>query len=236
MIDIHSHLLYGVDDGAKSIEESLDILADLKRLGYTDVILTPHYIKDSHYDSKRSENLKRLKVLKEELKNNNIDINVYLGNEIYIDDDIEEFLNNDIISSLNDSKFLLIELPMSGEYPNYKEIFNYLIKKNYNVILAHPERYLAFQKDFSKVEELSDIGVYFQCNIESINGRYGKNAKKTIKKLLKNRKINFLATDIHHKRNNEDFLKSKKSILKYIKEEEFNILTYENPSKIIKSK
>lgn len=233
MIDIHSHLLYGVDDGAKTIEDSLSILSDLKDLGYTDVILTPHYIKDSHYDSTRSENLKRLKVLREELQNNNININVYLGNEIYIDDDIEDFLNNNVISSLNDSNFLLIELPMSGEYPNYKEIFNYLIKKNYNVILAHPERYMAFQKDFSKIEELSEIGVYFQCNIESIVGRYGKTAKKTIKKILKNHKINFLATDIHHKRNKEDFLKAKKLILKYITKEEFNILTYENPSKII---
>lgn len=233
MIDIHSHLLYGVDDGAKTIEDSISILSDLKDLGYTDVILTPHYIKDSHYDSTRSENLKRLKVLREELQNNNININVYLGNEIYIDDDIEDFLNNNVISSLNDSNFLLIELPMSGEYPNYKEIFNYLIKKNYNVILAHPERYMAFQKDFSKIEELSEIGVYFQCNIESIVGRYGKTAKKTIKKILKAHKINFLATDIHHKRNKEDFLKAKKLILKYITKEEFNILTYENPSKII---
>ena len=233
MIDIHSHLLYGVDDGAKTIEDSISILSDLKDLGYTDVILTPHYIKDSHYDSTRSENLKRLKALREELQNNNININVYLGNEIYIDDDIEDFLNNNVISSLNDSNFLLIELPMSGEYPNYKEIFNYLIKKNYNVILAHPERYMAFQKDFSKIEELSEIGVYFQCNIESIVGRYGKTAKKTIKKILKAHKINFLATDIHHKRNKEDFLKAKKLILKYITKEEFNILTYENPSKII---
>lgn len=233
MIDIHSHLLYGVDDGAKTIEDSISILSDLKDLGYTDVILTPHYIKDSHYDSTRSENLKRLKALREELQNNNININVYLGNEIYIDDDIEDFLNNNVISSLNDSNFLLIELPMSGEYPNYKEIFNYLIKKNYNVILAHPERYVAFQKDFSKIEELSEIGVYFQCNIESIVGRYGKTAKKTIKKILKAHKINFLATDIHHKRNKEDFLKAKKLILKYITKEEFNILTYENPSKII---
>ena len=203
MIDIHSHLLYGVDDGAKTIEDSISILSDLKDLGYTDVILTPHYIKDSHYDSTRSENLKRLKVLREELQNNNININVYLGNEIYIDDDIEDFLNNNVISSLNDSNFLLIELPMSGEYPNYKEIFNYLIKKNYNVILAHPERYMAFQKDFSKIEELSEIGVYFQCNIESIVGRYGKTAKKTIKKILKAHKINFLATDIHH--NKDDY-------------------------------
>ena len=219
MIDIHSHLLYGVDDGAKTIEDSISILSDLKDLGYTDIILTPHYIKDSHYDSTRSENLKRLKVLREELQNNNININVYLGNEIYIDDDIEDFLNNNVISSLNDSNFLLIELPMSGEYPNYKEIFNYLIKKNYNVILAHPERYMAFQKDFSKIEELSEIGVYFQCNIESIVGRYGKTAKKTIKKILKAHKINFLATDIHHKRNKEDFLKAKKLILKYITKE-----------------
>lgn len=234
MIDIHSHLLYGIDDGSKSIEDSIDIIKNMHDIGYTDIILTPHYIKDSNYSSPRSNNLKLLRELKAALKENNIDINLYLGNEIYIDLDIYDLLQDDVISSLNDSRFLLIELPMSGEYDNYIDIFEHLINEGYKVILAHPERYIAFQNDLSKVDELEEIGVYFQSNLESILGSYGKGAVKAVKKLLKQKKIAFLATDIHHKkRDYAKFEKAKKKIRRYLSEEELNILLVENPSKII---
>ncbi len=234
MIDIHSHLLYGIDDGSKSIEDSVDIIRNMHNVGFTDIILTPHYIKDSDYSSPRSNNLKLLRNLKQALKENNIDVNLYLGNEIYIDEDIYDLLEEDEISSLNDSRFLLIELPMSGEYDNYIDIFEYLISQGYKVILAHPERYISFQNDLSKVLELKKIGVYFQSNLESILGSYGKGAVKAIKKLLKMKKISFLATDIHHKKHDYNkFEKAKKKIRKYLTEEELNILLNENPSKII---
>lgn len=234
MIDIHSHLLYGIDDGSKSIEDSVDIIKNMQDIGFTDIILTPHYIKESNYNSSRSNNIKLLGKLKEALKANNIDVNLYLGNEIYIDDDIYDLLKNNEISTLNDSRFLLIELPMNGEYPNYIDIFEHLINKGYRVILAHPERYISFQNDLSKVDELEKIGVYFQSNLESILGSYGKGAVKAIKKLLKQKKISFLATDIHHKkRDYNKFEKAKKKIRRYLSKEELNILLYENPSKII---
>ena len=236
MIDIHSHLLYGVDDGAKTIEESLTILKNLSEIGYKKIILTPHYIDNTRYNSPKSENIKRLNILKEELKKNKIDLEIYLGNEIYIDDNIEEFLKNNLITTLNDSNYLLIELPMSGEYANYKEILNDLIRKDYKIILAHPERYLSFQKDFHKIEELEDLGVYFQSNMESILDRYGKGAKKTFKRLLKGHKINYLGTDIHHHKDDyQIYLKAKSKILKYISEEEYQKLVSDNARKIINS-
>ena len=80
MIDIHNHLLFGIDDGAKTIDESIDVLKDLEKAGYKSIILTPHYIKDSNYSIPANENYKRLKALKESLKENNININLYLGN------------------------------------------------------------------------------------------------------------------------------------------------------------
>ena len=125
MTDIHNHLLFGVDDGSKSIEDSVDILRDLERAGYKNVILTPHYIKDSNYSSPALENYKRLKELKEALKENHININLFLGNEIYIDEEILELLQRKEIYSLNGTNFLLIELPISGEYEGYQEIFSF---------------------------------------------------------------------------------------------------------------
>lgn len=234
MTDIHSHLIYGVDDGAKTLEESIEILSDLKKCGYDNIILTPHYIKDSTYQSTKEENLKKLKVLRAALKYYNIDLNLYLGNEIYIDDNIYELLQSGKITSLNNTRYLLIELPMSGIYDEYKEIFISLMKKGYRVILAHPERYKSFQEDFNKIYELESIGVYFQSNLDSIVGKYGENAEKIIKRLLKEKKIAFLASDIHHKKHDYDKWKTAKEIaLKYITEEEYNILVNENPSQLI---
>ena len=234
MIDIHNHLLYEVDDGAKSIEDSIKALKDLSLLGYDSVILTPHYITNTRYNYSKQNNLKRLELLKEELKNNSVYINLYLGNEIYIDDKILNNLNKGLISSLNDSKYLLIELPMSGKYDDYIEVFTELINNDYKIILAHPERYTAFQKDFSLIEELSKLGVLFQGNIESIIGSYGINAKKMMRKLLKQKKLSFLATDIHHKkRDYNTWKKAKKDILKYITQKEWDILSKNNPSQLI---
>ena len=138
MIDIHSHLLYGVDDGAKTIDESVDIIRNLYKNGITDIILTPHYIEYSSYNSNKKSNLEKLDSLKKKLKEEGINVNLYLGNEIYINNNILSLLKKGEISSLNDSKYLLIELPMSGKYDNYVEIFKELIENGYKVILAHP--------------------------------------------------------------------------------------------------
>lgn len=236
MIDIHSHLLYGVDDGSKSIEESVSIIKHMGEIGYTDIIITPHYIKDSHYNSSRSNNLILLDNLKKALSNENIDVDVYLGNEIYMDDEIDELLEMGEISSLNDSNYLLIELPMNGEYEGYVDIFEHLIGIGYKVILAHPERYLSFQKDFNKIYELEEIGVYFQSNIESILGSYGKGAIKTVKRLLKEKKISFLASDIHHRKHDYGkFLMARKKMRRYLSDFDFELLLKKNPSKILHS-
>lgn len=234
MIDIHNHLLYGIDDGSLSLEDSIDVLKDLEKCGYTDIILTPHYITCSRYTSSKKDNLNLLEKLKKEVKKDKININLYLGNEIFMDDDIVELLKRGIISSLNDTKYLLIELPMNGEYPNYQEVFSFIQSKGYKVILAHPERYLSFQEDFDLIYELSDMGLYFQCNLESIIGRYGSHAKKVITRMLKENMVSYLATDIHHKKSDySTFSDAKKEILKYISEEEFDKLTKDNPKKLL---
>ena len=234
MTDIHNHLLFGIDDGSKTIEESISILRDMEKCGYKNIILTPHFIPDSKYNNPRSDNLQRMAMLQKELDNNNINIKLYLGNEIFIDTEIIENINRGLISPLNNTHYLLIELPMTGIYEDYKDIFRDLIDNGYKVILAHPERYVSFQNDFNKVYELEKMGVYFQSNLDSIIGGYGENAEKTIKRLLKEKKIAFLATDIHHKKH--DYTKwerAKKMALKYLNEKEFDIITNYNPSQLL---
>lgn len=231
MIDIHSHLLFSVDDGSKSCEESIEILRRLEEVGYTDVLLTPHYIEDSRYSSGKMNNLEKLNLLKSELEKEKINIHLYLGNEVFINENIVKLLKDNEITTLNDSKYLLVELPMSGEYENYEDIFLELINLGYKVILAHPERYLAFQDNFDKIYELENLGILMQCNIDSIIGSYGSNAKKMIKRLLKEHKVSFLATDIHHPK--KDYKKAHKKVLKYISSDEYQLLTKIHASKVI---
>ena len=234
MIDVHSHLLYGVDDGVKTLEESIDILRDLQKAGYKDVIITPHYIKDSKYTSDVETNNKKLTKIKDALVKNKIDINVYLGNEIYIDKDIDELLDDKKITTLNNTNYLLIELPLSGEFPEYIDIFRYLISKGYEIILAHPERYASFQKNFKKIYELEKIGVYFQCNLDSILGKYGEEAKNTVIRMLEEKKITFLGTDIHQKKEEyANWVVAKALILNYISEDELKDILYNNAKALI---
>lgn len=234
MIDVHSHLIYAVDDGSRSLEESIEILRNLSKVGVTDIIITPHYISDSNYDSTKIDNLSKLNKIKRELEDQNIDIRVYLGNEIYIDENIIDYIRENKICTLNNTEYTLIELPMSGIYADYVDIFCSLIDEGCKVVLAHPERYNAFQKDFSKIYELNNIGVLFQCNIESILGKYGKEAKKVIKRMLKEDLVYMFGTDIHHVKSSYDFIdKASNKILKYVSKEKLNDLLVNNAKKII---
>lgn len=234
MIDIHSHLLFGIDDGSRSIEESIYIINKLSKIGYTDIILTPHFINGSSYMSSRENNLELLKKLKVGLIKYKVPVNLYLGNEIYIDSEIIDLFKKGIISSLNNSKYLLIELPMSGENEIYYDVFLDLINMGYKVVLAHPERYISFQKDFNKVYELKELGVLFQCNVGSILGDYGSNAKKTIKRLLKEHLISFMGTDIHHNKKDYMFVENaKKKFRKYLTDKEIEDIFENNPRKYL---
>lgn len=235
MIDIHNHLIYGVDDGSRSIEDSIKVLDDLSKCGITDVILTPHYIPETKYVNSKIDNIKRMERLKKELKSNNININLYIGNEIYIDKNLIDYFKSNEMSTLNNTEYALIELPMSGNYPDYQDILSYLIEIGFKVVLAHPERYTSIQKNFDLLYELQDIGVLFQCNIDSILGYYGKEAKKVIKRMLKEKLISFIGTDIHNSKDDYSFIdKSISKFKKYLNSDEIEDILINNPMKIIK--
>lgn len=198
MTDIHSHILFNLDDGSKSIDESIELLKKMESVGFNNVILTPHYIKNTDYKIDNVEKLEKLEMLKNAVKKNNININIYLGNEIFIDDEIIELVKDNKIYSLNNSKYLLIEFPFHNQILNLEDIL-YEIKYNgYIPIIAHPERYTYFQKNYKLVQKLKDDGILFQSNYSSILGDYGSSSKKLIKKMLKDGYVDYLGTDIHH--------------------------------------
>ncbi len=235
MVDIHTHILYGIDDGSQSIEESLSILAKLSRIGFTDVILTPHYIDNSEYKANNKEKKELLTNLKEEVVKHNIPINLYLGNEVFIDDDILEKIYNHEIYTLNNTSFILIELPLVEKFEYAIEVFFELRKKGVQIVLAHPERYVMIQKNVKLINEFIEIGCLLQGNIDSLSGKYGKAAVKVFTKLLKEHKYFTLASDVHHARSGyfDRFEELKREVIKLTDAAYFNELFVENPKKIL---
>ena len=217
MTDIHCHVMFDVDDGSRCLDESVELLKKLKKSGFDSVILTPHYIHGSTYNVPNDLKLKKLDILKKEILRCNIDINLYLGNEVFISNQmVDDILNNNIYT-LNNSKYLLFELPFNNKIINLFDIIYEIKLQGYIPVLAHPERYITFQKDYKLVDKLKDEGVLFQANYGSILGYYGKDAAKLLKYMLKNRYIDYFGTDVHRIDNCyvlENFDKIKKSLKK----------------------
>ena len=236
MIDLHSHILYGIDDGSKSLETSLEILSIAYTGGVTDIVVTPHYIKDSKYQANNTKKLELLNNLKQELKIRNININLYLGNEVYITEGIPELIKTDI-STINNSKYLLMEFPMARKSIITEEVLDELEDNDIIPIIAHPERYLAYYKDYDFFYKLKERGCYLQANIGSLYNEYGRKARKMIKELLKRNLIDFFGSDIHSP-NQEIYTRPiKKDLLKIVKDEQkVEDLLINNAKKVLSNK
>ena len=236
MTDIHSHLIYGVDDGSKSIEESLALIKTLKEIGFDNLIMTPHFIEGSDYCSLNPEKLEKLENLRSLIKQEGIDINLYLGNEIFVNDHIPECIENGLAYSLNGSKYFLFELPFHNRIIGLIDMIYELKVAGYTPILAHPERYSYFQENYHLIDELKEEGVLFQVNFGSIIGLHGKESEKLLKYMLKHRYADYIGTDLHHLNRPDiidNFRKIEKQFIKHAGREYYQRIL-ENNERILK--
>lgn len=235
MIDMHNHILYGIDDGCKTIEESIETIKNMKKIGFNNIVLTPHYIEDSSFKANNNLKLQKLEILKEELLKNNIDVNLFLGNEIFINESINELIINKEIRSINNTRYILIELPFNNQILNLDDYLYELKLKGYKIIIAHPERYTYFKDNYEEARKLYDSGVLFQVNYGSIIGQYGSSSLKLVKKLLKDDMVDFISTDIHKPSSSlfDKFDDIKYKIIKIIGEDKFKDISYNNILKVI---
>ena len=198
-VDIHNHILPGIDDGAKTAEESIDLIQGFSEIGVTNFVCTPHIM--NHYYPNTSQTIKASYdlVIKEMSDQNIQDISLDFAAEHMIDDNFETILANEEAVSLKND-YLLVE--MSYLQPSYN--FNLALEKiahhGFFPILAHPERYVYFHQDNKIYSQLKSKGVLFQLNLLSLSDYYGKEISKVAEKLITNQMVEYVASDIHNMR------------------------------------
>lgn len=206
-----------------------------KKFGFTDIILTPHYI-TSYYETPGNEVQLIQESLQKILKEREINVNLHSGMEIYISEELDSLVKNGTVIGLANSNYLLIEFPLNTT-PKYIDEVLFLMKgMGYQVIIAHPERYKVVQEDIEYAVQLVEKGCLLQSNFGSIVELYGKQAKKTIKKLLKMNLVTYLASDTHREKTIYKIMPQIiKKLRKEISEEKLYELTTKNPAKIIEN-
>lgn len=236
IIDLHNHSLPYVDDGAKDMKEAIKNIRYLQERGITSIVLTSHYIYNSKYSVELIERKKIFDKLKEYFKEENI--NLYLGNEVFIcDSDILlDLIKKLKIATINRSRYLLIEFPINQHIHHIDKLLCELNDKGIVPIIAHPERYLKYQKDYEKIYELLEYNCLLQCNLGSIGGQYGSKAKNYMKWLLKQNLVSFIATDFHHIQEKDIISKSFKKLDKIISKSKQEELLYKNAKYVLENR
>jgi len=196
-VDIHSHLLPGIDDGAKDLDQSIELIREMASYGMVNFITTPHVLGDVYPNSSATIKEKLALVREELTKRNLTDININAGAEYMLDEQFSKLLEKDDLLPLKDH-YLLVEMSYFNAPINLYEVLFQIQLKGYIPILAHPERYNFYHDNFEHYYKLKKAGCLFQLNLLSLTEQYGKNVKKISQKLLANKLYDFVGTDAHH--------------------------------------
>lgn len=194
--DLHSHLIPGIDDGSKTMDDTLNMLRKFIDLGYKKVITTPHIMSD--YYKNTPEIIKNgLAAVREAIKSENLPIAIEAAAEYYVDFHFDEEIEKRNLLTFGDNH-ILFELSFSQEQPGIKNTVFNLITQGYKPILAHVERYPFYINDWDKMNEYKDRGVLLQLNINSLSGQYGPHVKKMAEQLIERDLIDVIGSDCHH--------------------------------------
>lgn len=198
-MDIHSHILPGLDDGSPNIETSLQLVRGMYAVGYRKFVATPHIIGDMYRNDQKTINA-ALNLLKEACKSNSIDIELSAAAEYMIDDYFMSLMRKKEPLLTIHENYILTELSYACATANLHEIVFEILTNNYIPILAHPERYAFYHRDYSEYDKLKEIGFLFQVNLLSLIGYYGPQVAKSAKYLFDNGMVDFVGSDLHHER------------------------------------
>lgn len=235
LIDIHSHILPGLDDGARDMEQTKNMLKIAEEEGIRFIIATPHYHEGVSTNSIETLN-ESYKKVQQVLSDMNSPIEIHLGTEIYYSHESVHLLKERYIPTMAGSRYVLVEFSPRADYRYIKNGIQDFLWEGYSPILAHTERYENLVLKMDYVEELIEMGAYVQVNAASIAGDNGRMHEKLSKKLLKKGLVHFVSTDSHSERSRSPKLEkcvnyiTKKYGTDYVSE-----LLIENPQKVLKN-
>jgi len=195
-VDLHSHLIPGIDDGSQSMEESMKLIRALHDLGYEKLITTPHIMSDAYRNDAESI-YNGLEFLRAEIKKEGLSVKIDAAAEYYLDDGFFDEMKKPRILSIG-SKYLLFETSYFSKPLHIEEMIFAIGAAGFQPIMAHPERYRYIKEPEKEYKRLKELGVFFQCNINSFGGHYGRQAKHLSEYLSKSGMIDFLGSDTHH--------------------------------------
>ncbi len=197
-VDLHSHLIPGIDDGSQSMEESLSLLKGMEALGYEKVITTPHIMLDAYRNT--PEIIRNgLVALREAAVKEGISIEIDAAAEYYLDDGFEDLLKKGDMLTI-EGEYLLFETSYFAKPLQLEEMIFAISSSGYIPLMAHPERYRYIKDALKEYERFKELGVLFQVNLNSFSGHYGKDAKSKVNLLSREGMIDFLGSDVHHKK------------------------------------
>lgn len=198
-VDMHSHLIPAIDDGSKSLEESVSLIKSLKALGYKKIVTTPHIMGDFFKNSKETI-MPGLKLLEEKLAEENIDMQIEAAAEYYLDEWFMEKLEKNEPLLTFGKNYVLFETSYMNESTQLHQAIFMMRSKGYFPVLAHPERYTYLYQGFEHFQTIYEMGVLFQINLNSLAGYYSKPARHFAEKLIDHKMVDFVGTDCHGER------------------------------------
>lgn len=207
MIDLHCHILPGVDDGAKTLDDSLDMARKAISQGITYLMCTPHH-NNGKYSNPANQVIDQVARLQQELDQRNLNLTLLEGQEVRITGTLlEDIAKGEILFTDLDDTYILIEFP-TGEVPAYTEqLFFKLMSQGHTPVIVHPERNAVFRKDPNELLPFLEMGVLTQLTAPSIVGVFGKDIQKTAKQMLKHNMLHMVASDAHNLRNRTFYMK-----------------------------
>ncbi|MEO5674172.1 MAG: CpsB/CapC family capsule biosynthesis tyrosine phosphatase [Chitinophagales bacterium] len=195
-VDLHSHLLPCIDDGAKNDDETLTLIRGLQSLGYQKCITTPHIYSGIHNNT-REKIAASLESVRTLLQHHQISFTIDAAAEYFFDEIFFRLINQDSLLTFG-NKYVLFELPFTNKPPMLDDIVFKINLAGYHPVLAHPERYSFFHdKKMNEYEKLKNAGVFFQMNMMSLTGHYGEPAKHAAHALISKGMIDMAGTDLH---------------------------------------
>ena len=195
--DIHSHILPGLDDGSPDVETSIELIKSLSGAGINRFICTPHIIGDMYRNTPETIN-RALYVLKKACLENGLDTHISAAAEYMLDDYFMELLRKKESLLTLTKNYILTELSYATKPDNLEQIAFEININNYLPLMAHPERYFYYHKNYDAFFRLKELGFLLQVNLLSLTGYYGTPASKAANFLFKNELVDFVGTDLHH--------------------------------------